>query len=302
MAKARQKAEAQPKVEARQDVIPCQCNADLRKKIKDFAEVLKTQAHTLGSHGLDEREFYHSGLFRGAIERIRGQFSSEMREKREFVAAILDYMRDKHFIKDWSSAGEENRHDYTITLPDERMAVVELKGCLDGNNTTIFERPSHAQEFVIWSICSNAGADPRLNAWSGIHTRLSAEIIHESKLVDGLVIWDWLCGTLGRPCPKVDQAVSRLTTVKQFRLPPPCIYLFPPTIPSVRNNPCPKPQELKDVRFLRALHECFGGRDDEVNQVHWKVEYQGNDVVRTTTIQRGNVIVTSSDPTPIRRK
>jgi hypothetical protein len=39
----------------------------------DYAEVLKTDAHKLGAHGLSEQEFYDSGVFRGAIERIRGQ-------------------------------------------------------------------------------------------------------------------------------------------------------------------------------------------------------------------------------------
>ena len=60
-------------------VIPCQLNEDLDQKIKDFAETLKTESHTLGDHGLDEKEFYNSGLFRGAIERVRGQFSDTVR-------------------------------------------------------------------------------------------------------------------------------------------------------------------------------------------------------------------------------
>ena len=60
-------------------VIPCQLNEDLDQKIKDFAETLKTESHTLGDHGLDEKEFYNSGLFRGAIEISRGQFSDTMR-------------------------------------------------------------------------------------------------------------------------------------------------------------------------------------------------------------------------------
>jgi len=53
-------------------VIPCQSNRELRAKIEAFVEVLKTDAHKLGDHGLSEREFYDSGLFRGSIERIRG--------------------------------------------------------------------------------------------------------------------------------------------------------------------------------------------------------------------------------------
>ena len=79
-------------------IIPCEQNKDLEKKILDYAEVLKTQAHQLGTHGLDELDFYNSGLFRGAIERVRGQLSATMREKREFVRAILNYMQDKNLL------------------------------------------------------------------------------------------------------------------------------------------------------------------------------------------------------------
>ena len=61
-------------------VIPCEQNLALRDKIEKYSEVLKVEAHRLGNHGLSEDEFYNSGLFRGAIERIRGQFSATMRD------------------------------------------------------------------------------------------------------------------------------------------------------------------------------------------------------------------------------
>lgn len=283
-------------------VIPCQLNANLKTQIEEFAEILKTEAHTLGTHGLSETDFYQGGLFRGAIERIRGQFSATMREKRDFVRHILNYMQDQNCIREWASAGDSNRHDYTVTLNDGRISAIELKGCLDGNNTTIFERPLHAQEFIIWSVCSNAGADPQHNVWSGIHTRLSAEIIENEKHVDGLIVWDWLCGTIARPCPKVDGQEERKTTVSQYQLTPPCIYLFPITIPSVRNNPSPEPHTLESVGFLNALHRCFGGLDNELNRVRFTVSYRGDEVVRTTSIERDGVVQRVSEPTPIRRR
>lgn len=282
-------------------VIPCSQNAALREKIEEFAETLKTEAHTLSGHGLTEREFYDSGLFRGAIERIRGQFSATMRDKREFVQHILNYMQDRGFVRDWASAGSENRHDYTIHLRSGRTAVVELKGCLDGNNTNIFERPPHAQEFVIWSICTNPGADPRHNAWSGIHTRLSAEIIFREQRVDGVIIWDMVCGTIGRPCPKLSGNEGRLIEVGHFKLPPPCVYVFPATIPSPRNNPHPPAQRLEDVQLLEAFHQCFAGRPEEVNYVDFEVQHHGADTVRTTRIVRAGDVQRISEPTAIRR-
>lgn len=282
-------------------VIPCQRSKELRKQIVEFAETLRTEAHTLGEHGLDEQEFYDSGLFRGAIERLRGQFAASMGEKREFVKHVLNHMEDRKFIVNWESAGDANRHDYTVQLPSGRTAVIELKGCLDGNNTTIFERPPNAREFIIWSVCTNAGADPRHNAWSGIHTRLSAEIISRRQLVDGIVIWDMVCGTIGRPCPKLLADPSRTTVVGPFSLPPPCLYVLPATIPSPRNNPSPPPQALADVQILQAFNDCFGCVEAEINYVSFDVEHRGPDTVRTTRISRDGVMQRESEPTAIRR-
>lgn len=282
-------------------VIPCEKNRELRERIERYVETLKVEAHRLGDHGLTEQEFYNSGLFRGAIERIRGQFSATMRDKREFVQHILNYMQDRGFIAEWESAGEANRHDYSVRFANGRVAIIELKGCLDGNNTVIFERPPQANEFVIWSVCTNPGADPRLNAWSGIHTRLSAEIISEQKQVDGVVIWDMVCGTIGRPCPKTMGHPERVTEVGPFSLPPPCIYVFPATVPSPRNNPHPVAQALGAVHLLQAFHTCFGGADDEVNYVDFSVEHRGADTLRTTVVRRGNAVQKESEATPIRR-
>jgi hypothetical protein len=234
-------------------IIPCKQNEELRRKIEAYSEILKTEAHTLGDHGLDEKEFYNSGLFRGAIERIRGQFSATMREKRDFAARVLNFMQNQGHIQEWESAGESNRHDYSIILNSGRIAIIELKGCLDGNNTNIFERPTQAQEFIIWSVCTNPGSDPRHNIWSGIHTRLSAEIITRQQQIDGVIVWDMVCGTIGRPCPKVQASQNRTTELGPFLLPPPCIYLMPATVPSPRNNPHPKPQNINDVHLCKGF-------------------------------------------------
>ncbi len=282
------------------NIIPCEQNAELRKKIEEFADTLKMEAHNLGTHGLTEQEFYNSGVFRGAIERIRGQFSATMRDKREFVQIVLNYMQDHGFIKEWESSGEANRHDYSVTMTTGRVAVIELKGCLDGNNTNIFQRPANANEFFIWSVCTNPGADPRHNAWSGIHTRLSAEIITRQELVDGCIIWDMVCATIGRPCPKVVAKPERLTELGHYQLPPPCIYVFPGTIPQPRTNPTPVAQSINNVEFLKALHTAFRGDDAELNFVDFEVEYHGADIVRKTRIRRGGEI-RESNATAIRR-
>jgi len=284
-------------------VIPCSRSEELQRQIEAYAEILKVEAHKLGAHGLEENEFYDKGVFRGAIELIRGQFSATMREKREFVKRILNFMEDSKFIAGWESAGHANRHDYSVTLNSGKIAIIEAKGCLDGNNTTIFERPPQAQEFIVWSMCTNEGADPQRNAWSGIHTRLGAEIISKSQLVDGMIVWDMVCGSSRRPCPKIESDKTRLTEVGQYSLPPPCIYVFPATISSPRNNPYPIAQSLQSVEILQAFHTCFQGRDDEVNYVDFEVSYRGTGtIIRKTRIRRAGAIRRESKQTPIRRK
>jgi hypothetical protein len=282
-------------------VIPCQQNAELRKQIERFAETLTTESHKLGAHGLDEKDFYNSGLFRGAIERVRGQFSATMRPKREFVKHVLNHMEDRSFITGWEKTEDANRNDYAVKLNTGKTAIIDLKGCLDGNNTNIFERPADADEFVIWSLCTNLGADPRRNAWSGIHTRLSAEMIENQKQVDGLVIWDMVCGTIGRPCPKIAQVdPARFTDVGPFRVPPACIYLFPSTIPG-EAIPHAKAQDLPDVGLLDAFQQCFGGLANEINYVDFDVSIRSGGMVRQTTIRRDGMIQRQSDMTAIRR-
>lgn len=280
-------------------VIPCEQNKGLRAQIERFSEVLKTEAHKLGDHGLDEREFYNSGLFRGAVERVRGQFSATMRGKREFAQHALNHMEDGGYITGWDPTEDGNRNDYSVRLNSGRTAVIDLKGCLDGNNTNIFERPAAADEFVIWSVCSNPGADPRRNVWSGIHTRLSAEMISRNQRVDGVVVWDMVCGTIGRPCPKL-ATETRTTELGPFRTPPACIYLLPATIPSIA-EPSAAAQALPDVELLSAFHACFGGRAEELNYVDFSVTHTGGELLRKTTVRRGGVTQQASDMTVIRR-
>lgn len=282
-------------------IIPCEQNEQLNEDIEAYAEALRTQAHLLGDHGLDEREFYASGIFRGAIESIRGQFSADMREKREFVRLVFSHMQDGGFIRDWESSEAANRHDYTVALNSGRTAVIELKGCLDGNNTNLFERPANAQEFVVWSVCTNAGSDPERNVRSGVHTRLSAEIVSRRQRVDGVIVWDWVCGTYGRRCPKIGGDLGRLTEIGQYRLPPPCIYVLPDTVAEPRNNPHAAAQNLDAVELLAAFHACFRGSGAEVNYVDFRVETRNADILRATTVARGGQEALATRMTAIRR-
>jgi hypothetical protein len=267
---------------AKPPIIPCELLPEVKNTIQIYADELKEQAHTIGSHGLSPKEFQDSGIFRGAIERLRGKQSASMNIKRDFMAEVFSFMQSARQIKKWEFTGSGERHDYQIEMPDGRISIIETKGCLDGNNTTIYERPPNADEFIIWSLCQNPGSDPRHNAWSGIHTRLGADIIHRKQKVDGLVIWDMVCGTPGRPCPKLVAAPNRATKMAARKVPPPCVYLFPRSIPDPKNNPKPPVWQIAEVKLLKALHDTFSGNDSDIIEVHIHARMREADIQRKT--------------------
>jgi hypothetical protein len=110
-----------------------------------------------------------------------------------------------------------------------------------------------------------------------------------------------VCGTLGRPCPKIDNGQSQLKEVGPYQLPPPCVYVLPSTIPSARNNPSPPAQKLKNVELLQAFHDCFGGKEEDINFVAFEVVHEGAETMRKTIISRAGEIERASDATAIRR-
>ncbi|MGH9839077.1 MAG: hypothetical protein ACREEM_09860 [Blastocatellia bacterium] len=284
---------------SQKSIIFCELSRDARQLIADYAESLRAAAPDIGAHGMNAEEFWSSGLFQSAIEKLRGVQSATTDIKRGFISDILNHMKEANAIDDWRFRGSGERHDYEITI-GQRTCVIEAKGCLDGNNTNIFERPANADEFIIWSLCQNPGSDPRHNAWSGIHTRLSAEIIHRKQIVDGLIIWDMFCGQ-GRICPKLTLTPQRATELGKRVVPPPCIYLFPKTVPDPRNNPSPKTRDLDEVTFLERLHRSFKGEPSDIVGVKIEARMTGADVERRTICYREGTEIKQSRWTKLRR-
>jgi hypothetical protein len=289
-------------VSARRPIIPCELLPETKARIDAYVEALKQAAPDIGAHGLGRQEFLDSGIFRSAIERLRGIQAASMVEKRAFMSAVLNHLQNAALIRSWSFQGAGERHDYEAIMPTGRISVVETKGCLDGSNVNIYERPPQADEFIIWSLCQNPGSDPRRGAWSGIHTRLSADIIHRRTRVDGLVIWDMVCGTVGRPCPKLAANPSRATHLSATRtVPPPCIYLFPRSIPDPRNNPTPSCWQLTEIQLLHSLWTAFNGDAADVTEARIEAQMEGAEVQRRIRFFREGAEITTSRWTTIRR-
>ncbi len=283
-------------------ILFCQLPPNAQEIIEKYADALIEMAPNIGDHGMTHEEFWDSGIFRSAVEKLRGRQAASTKEKRSFVEDVLNHLKSTGGIQHWTFVGSNERHDYEIITAEERICIIEAKGCLDGNNTNIFERPPHADEFIVWSLCQNPGADPRHNAWSGIHTRLSAEVMHRGHKVDGVVIWDMICGSKGRSCPKIESNPERSVNIGNNRnVPPPCIYLFPRSIPNPRNNPLPSNWSLSDVNFLSSLWNEFNGNDSDVVDVKIEARMQGSNVQRKTSFIREGEEFLSSKWTTIKR-
>lgn len=110
-----------------------------------------------------------------------------------------------------------------------------------------------------------------------------------------------LCGTKGRPCPKISLDLDRATQLSGKDVPPPCLYLFPKSIPDPRNNPNPKTHKIGEVLFIERLYACFKCRLDDVVEVKVEAKMQGNDVLRRTIYLRQNVQIKESRWTKLKR-
>lgn len=273
------------KASASKPVIPCELSDERRQGIVDYADALRKAAPEVGGHGMSTEEFWRSGLFQSAIEKLRGSQAATTGGKHAFLGEVLGHLKNAGLIASYEFTGSGDRHDYQISFEDGWKTVFEAKGCLDGNNTNIFQRPSNADEFFIWSLCQNPGADPRHNVWSGLRTRLGTAMLAEKQRIDALIVWDMLCGTAARPCPKLAADPKRSTFLAGGRsVPPPCIYLFPRTLPEPRNNPAPPVWKLADLRFVSLLAKAFGARADEAVEVHIETRMNEAQLQRRTLL------------------
>jgi hypothetical protein len=215
------------------------------------------------------------------------------------MRGILAHMEDSGVIGTWEHAENRDRHDYSITIGNE-ISIVEQKGCLDGNNINISERPPQATEFYIWGLCTNQGSDLAKGVWSAI-MRVTADMVATGKQVDGLIIWDMLCGSSQRPCPKLINAPTIATEIGSLRLPPPCIYLLPQTIGNARSNPHPPIRNLDSLKFVPALLKTFKGTGADVNFVDYEVRMRGANTQRQVRVVRDDVVTRESRWTDIKR-
>lgn len=243
-----------------------------------------------------------------AVESMRGQKSASPKAKQQFIKAVLDHMAASNVVDEWEFVGSGSRQDYRVKLTGGFQVGIEAKGCGDGNNLTIWDRPSWAQEFVIWSLCPDSlQYHPGHGVWSALSTRLAPKMIHEKKHVDAFIYYDGRCGSEFRPCPKafgVHGIRARATDIPGQSsavepgsgfgldwLPPPSIYLLPQTLPEAPRNSAPQPHTPRTCRFAAAMLSAFNVPEPQmpeyVETVHITVEMRQDGVYRRLAVHHG---------------
>lgn len=269
------------------DALPCRHDLDVAEVDSAIAllrELPAEAADALADRGIPTDDW--DMLLRAAVESMRGTFAATTSDKERFIEAVLDYGVEEGALCDWQFVGTANRQDYRVELPDGVSVCIEAKGCPDGNNTTIWERPTWADEFVVWFLCPESLVkDPGKGVWSGIATRLMPKIASDRTVVDAVMFWDGRCGSARRRCPKQHGVVGplrkRATDIaaqsdRPDWLPPPCVYLMPSTAPHLRNNQAPRVHSIDSCRFAQAMLALFEVPRDEmpayVHEAHISIE------------------------------
>ena len=225
-------------------------------------------------------------LFRAAVQSLRGTWSATTSVKKHFIDTILDYGKERGIFDEWHFVGTGNRQDYRVALVDGTVVGIEAKGCPDGNNLQIWDRPGWANEFIVWSMCPDSLVkQPGRGIWSGISTRLMTKVVAENVIVDAMIFWDSRCGSDLRRCPKhfgVEGDLRSRATETEAQdgrkwLPPPCVYLFPRTPPNIRNNPSPPLHTVETCKFANSLLTLFNvPNEQKPSYIHSaKIDAQG---------------------------
>lgn len=313
---------ARIKAESASDTLPCSTgfptsSLDAAKRILN--ELHQTSPELLEQADLPPEEWPQ--LLRAAVESMRGTSSATGVDKRRFVEAVFQHCQRRKLIESWSFIGAGRRQDYRVALPDGTDVAIEAKGCPDGNNLNIWDRPQWADEVVVWSLCPESLAhNPGHGAWSGVSIRLLPTMAAEHKSVDAFIYWDARCGTPLRRCPKdfgvygsLHAQASDLGSQagKPEWVPPPCIYLFPRSAPTVPHNLKPPVHTIGSSKFARMLLEAFNVPAERMSDyVHTaQVEARGTEQgteIQITTVSRcwpdGDERVNTSKWKPVRRE
>jgi hypothetical protein len=277
------------------DTLPCRhiFSQHVVDRVKRLLMELETQhPEDLARTGVPAGEW--QPFLRAAVESLRGSWAASTTDKYRFIAEVLKFGATRKAWKSWAPVGTAGRNDFRVELNDGTLISIEAKGCPDGNNTNIWDRPGWADEFFVWCQCPESlRHHPGTGAWAGIANRLLPKVAAERTVVDGFIFWDGRCGSKLRPCPKgygVDGLRSAATDIpgqsgREDWVPPPCIFMMPKSPPHVSNNRVPAVHNIASLKFAAALLDVFNVPASEQPEYVHDAKIAARNVPRGTEVQ-----------------
>jgi len=159
--------------------LPCKHEERVTKQVQPTIDLLTgmdvLHPDVLLQHDIQPADYKSGLVFRSAVESIRGTFISSSTTGREgLVKDILENLRQRDRIVDFTHSSSRARYDFTVRLardPDYFVAL-EVKGG-EGNSINISERPLWASEFGVWSHLDGAIVNQPAHGAHSIINRLT---------------------------------------------------------------------------------------------------------------------------------
>jgi len=264
--------------------VPYRCNhsKEALKEAEALKDLLKNLAElhpdVLREHGIRPKDYHSAGVFRHALESIRGTFIAQAQAPRErFVAETLARMKAKNLICDFNFIGDAGRVDFKVEVSKGYDVALEVKGG-EGNSWNISERPTWAKEYIAWGHLDGSLNAPRDGVHAILVTRVTRDFINYGKKFDAIVFKDQLCGTVGRPCPKYANPLQASSQIA------PDIFLLPNAIPSPGAT-CGPIHDAQTLRFPFLLLDLYGVSKKQREPHLYQVEIDRSITVRGNPYQ-----------------
>ena len=235
--------------------------------------------------GEDDNYLYSRGLsaeeFRlalpVAIEQMRGRSSANNKERRDFLALVLDHLVAAGAIIGYVPPRYGSETVYRLAVPDLGDVAIVQKGCPDGKHSSVaWTVPDWATETYLWWLCPSLKNDPGWHVSAGVK-RLRAEFFSSRPdALDGVIFHNRTCGTDQRPCPKMSQAV----VIGDTNVPPPCIWVLPKRSLGTDHNW----KGARALRFPSVLLSAFGVESHHAPLYTGYVGFRDSPSARRTTI------------------
>jgi len=278
-------------------VLPCANAEIIVDQIKPTAELLigldQTHPDVLLGAGVSPEHYHGSGVFRSAIETIRGQQAARQTAPREqFVGVVLQEMVNVGLLVSAEKTPPGVRWDFSAVLdqsPRRRLAI-EVKGG-EGNSLNLSNRPPGVDEFVIWSHLDGSLTHKPARSAKAVIGRVVADVIKAPKQIDAVIFRDRLCGTSARPCPKYAGDYPPLG-------PAPDVFLFPSAIPVFGQDLHPPMHTESTCSFPFRLLDLFGvsveDRPLHVHTVDIRLYHENDIPMREVIVSQAGVVQSRS--------